>query len=290
MGGHPDRSSRMRALNWIAVSVLAAAAVFVCPTAVASTCNGGADGVQDGYTVVLTCAEPGDTDESGAQTDTGSPAYLRYQWHSPCLAFSPTDPTEYVDCGIARGCAVSSDRLWELWGLAAADHQWQFVTSECLGAPPTAAQTPQPQITPGLVLSEIRRIGLPKLEVHIQPEGKTLVNFATNFYVTPQPFTLTITLLGRSVEVEATPTQYTWVHGDGTNTTTTDPGAPYPQLDITYAYQQTATVAPSVRVTYQARFRVEGGGWQQIPDTVTVDGPPASLQIVEGTAVLSGDH
>jgi hypothetical protein len=51
-----------------------------------------------------------------------------------------------------------------------------------------------------------------------------------------------------------------------------------------------ATVTPSVQVTYTARFRVEGGAWQQIPQTVTVDGPPTSLRVVEGTAVLSGDR
>ena len=90
--------------------------------------------------------------------------------------------------------------------------------------------------------------------------------------------------------MEATPTQYTWLHGDGTQASTTSPGAPYPELAVTYAYQQAQTVTPSVRVTYQARFRVEGGGWQQIPETVTVDGPPTSLRVVEGTAVLSGDH
>ena len=152
------------------------------------------------------------------------------------------------------------------------------------------AQTSQPQVTPGLVLDAIRRIGLPRLAVHIQPQGKTLVNFDTNFYVTPQPFGRTITLLGQSVDVEATPTGYTWLHGDGTSATTTNPGGPYPTLDVTYAYRTAGSVAPYVQVTYSARFRVGGGGWQQIPGTVTVDGPPTNLVVAEGTGVLSGDY
>lgn len=49
-------------------------------------------------------------------------------------------------------------------------------------------------------------------------------------------------------------------------------------------------MAPWVQVTYTARFRVGGGAWQQIPGTVTVDGPPTTLAVVEGTAVLSGEH
>ncbi|HET8559825.1 MAG TPA: hypothetical protein VFL69_04860, partial [Marmoricola sp.] len=136
----------------------------------------------------------------------------------------------------------------------------------------------------------IRRIGLPQLSVHIQPQGKTLVNFDTNFYVDPQQFSRTLTLLGQSVDVEATPTGYTWLHGDGTSATTTEPGEPYPDLGVTYAYPQAETVAPSVQVTYTARFRVGGGAWQQIPGTVTVEGPPTNLAVVEGTGVLSGDH
>ena len=140
------------------------------------------------------------------------------------------------------------------------------------------------------MLDAIRRIGLPRLTVHIQPQGKTLVNFDTNFYVSPQQFARTITLLGQSVEVEATPTGYTWLHGDGTSATTTGPGAAYPDLAVTYAYPAAATVAPSVQVGYTARFRVEGGAWQQIPGTVTVDGPPTILAVVEGTGVLSGEH
>jgi hypothetical protein len=181
--------------------------------------------------------------------------------------------------------------LWELWGRRPQPNPgWDYVSSQCLGAPPTAAQTPKPQVTPGLVLNAIRRIGLPQLSVHIQPQGKTLVNFDTNFYVDPQQFSRTLTLLGQSVDVEATPTGYTWRHGDGTSATTTDPGAPYPDLAVTYAYSTAATVAPSVQVTYTARFRVGGGAWQQIPGTVTVDGPPTNLLVVEGTGVLSGEH
>ena len=43
-------------------------------------------------------------------------------------------------------------------------------------------------------------------------------------------------------------------------------------------------------MTYSARFRVNGGQWQDIPETVTISGPPGSLRIAEATAVLSGDY
>ncbi len=47
---------------------------------------------------------------------------------------------------------------------------------------------------------------------------------------------------------------------------------------------------PSVDVTYTARFRVNGGAWQDIPDTVTIAGPSTDLRVSEATAVLSGQY
>jgi hypothetical protein len=49
-------------------------------------------------------------------------------------------------------------------------------------------------------------------------------------------------------------------------------------------------VAPSVDVTYSARFRVGTGSWPTIPETVTIAGPTSALRISEATAVLSGDY
>ncbi len=129
------------------------------------------------------------------------------------------------------------------------------------------------------------------MEARTQPAGKTLVNFATIFYAEPEPFARTVQLLGQQVDIEATPSRFTWVHGDGSSDITTSPGAPYPSKDITYSYSKAhTTVAPRVDVTYTARFRVNGGAWQDIPETVTVTGPPGNLRISEATAVLSGTY
>jgi hypothetical protein len=98
-----------------------------------------------------------------------------------------------------------------------------------------------------------------------------------------------VTLLGRRVDVVATPQSYTWKHGDGSSATTTSPGAPYPAQDVTYDYADAhTTVLTSVDVTYAGRFRVDGGGWQDIPGTVTIGGASAPLRVSEATPVLSG--
>jgi hypothetical protein len=146
-------------------------------------------------------------------------------------------------------------------------------------------------VTPGLVLQALRRVGLPALEVRTQPADKTLVNFDTIFYTKPATVTRTITLLGQRVDVEATPSSYTWNHGDGTDATTSTPGAPYPAKDIVYDYIHAhITVQTSVDVTYDARFRVAGGTWRDIPAAVTIAGPPSDLRISEATPLLSGQY
>jgi hypothetical protein len=177
-----------------------------------------------------------------------------------------------------------------LWGQLESG-RWDALGTQCFGRPPTAADTPKPTVTPGIVLDALRRIGLPSLDAITQPKTKTLVNFETIFYTEPQTFTRTVTLLGQQVDVVATPSRYTWHHGDGTVATTTGPGAPYPAKDIVYKYEKArVTVQTSVDVTYSARFRVEGGGWQDIPETVTIAGPATSLRVSEATPLLSGNY
>jgi hypothetical protein len=224
--------------------------------------------------------------------DNGRAVFTEYRWVVVCTV--PTATSEAAmetDCNAARVCAEPNELLYRLWGRAGATDSWVPLSTRCFGTPPTDADTPQPEITPGLVLNEIRRIGLPTLETHTQPQDKTLVNFDTIFYTEPHPFTATVTLLGQQVDITAEPTSYTWHHGDGTGTTTRTPGAPYPAKDITHRYTRgDTTVRPRVDVTYTARFRVNGGAWQDIDETVTIAGPQTSLRITEATPVLSGDY
>lgn len=226
-----------------------------------------------------------------ADGSAAEPVYVAYKWLSVCAGSTLSDqPTVQMDCGAAQVCADPAERLWRLWGQLSSG-QWVALGSQCLGAPPEAADTPRPRITPAMVLDEIRRIGLPTLQARTQPEGKTLVNFDTIFYTEAEPFSATVTLLGRQVDVVAEPTSYTWHHGDGATTTTSTPGAPYPSTDITYRYARAdTTVRPRVDVTYTARFRVNGGEWRDIDETVSIIGPEGSLRIAEAHATLSGDY
>ena len=124
------------------------------------------------------------------------------------------------------------------------------------------------------------------------PDGKTLVDFDTNFYTTnTTPSTRTVTLIGQRVTIEATPSEYLWHFGSGSDDgdrATTDPGAAYPDLRVTYRYLRVGTVEPSLDTTYSGRYRIGTGPWRKIPATLTVPGRPVALQVLSATPHLVG--
>jgi len=281
-----------------AVTILAVLlwAVGISPTAHADPPDIGGQAGSDAYEIVGEQANDATTDSPNTlPTAAGTPAapvIAEYKWLIACARpGSTSEIATEVDCAAARVCAEPRDRLYRLWGRTDDPPSWSPLSTRCFGEAPTAADTPQPRVTPALVLNEIRRIGLPELQARTQPEDKTLVNFDTIFYTEAQPFTATVTLLGQEVDIVAEPTGYTWHHGDGSSTSTSGPGKPYPSKEITYRYSDAhTTVKPRVDVTYTARFRVNGGAWQDIDETVTITGPESSLRVSEASPTLSGDY
>lgn len=145
------------------------------------------------------------------------------------------------------------------------------------------------QVTPGLVATAFRRIPLPASEVVVQPpNGRTLVNFRTNFYTERDEFTRVVRLLGQRVELRIWPARFGWRFGDGVERWTTTPGDKYPHLEVTHRYLSKGRVAPSVATTYAAQFRVGGGPWRDVNGTVTIPGTPQGLRVVTARPVLVG--
>ncbi len=147
---------------------------------------------------------------------------------------------------------------------------------------------------PELTLADIRRafgeLPLPAADLNIQPpDGVTLINFDTNFFTThTEPITHTVTLLDQQVTLEATPATYTWDFGDGETTRTHKPGAPYPRLVTTHDYARKGDYAVALATTYTGRYRIAGGAWQTIPDTVTIDSTPRPIRAIEAKPKLVG--
>jgi hypothetical protein len=146
-----------------------------------------------------------------------------------------------------------------------------------------------PVVTGALVATALRRIPIPPAELNVQPpNGRTLVNFATNFYTDRDEFSRVVRLLGRRVELRITPAQFTWFFDDGESTTTSTPGSPYPHLDVTHEYLTKGGVSPRVDTTYSAVFRVGTGAWQPVPGSVTIPGASVALNVVEASPILVG--
>lgn len=139
-----------------------------------------------------------------------------------------------------------------------------------------------------LIIREFKRIAWPASDLVVQPPGgKTLVNFETNFYtLDEQPISQEVTLANQQVAIRAVPTTYTFIFGDGTSTSTASPGRPHPNLDVTHTYLQTGKVAVSLDTTYTGEYRIGGGAWVAIPDTLTVPGAAQDLAIVEAIPQL----
>ena len=149
-------------------------------------------------------------------------------------------------------------------------------------------RVPEPaDVTWGQVVSEYKDVLFPKLRVKVQPVGRTLVNLETIVYTDQSRVsTQTVTLLGFSVVVEATPVSYTWSFGDGVSVTTSTPGRAYPAKDITHRYMKKGGVRLTLTTNYAARFNVAGTGWQYIDGTVPITGPATALQVREAVPVL----
>jgi hypothetical protein len=57
---------------------------------------------------------------------------------------------------------------------------------------------------------------------------------------------------------------------------------------VTYRYRQPAeAVSPRVDVTYRVRYRVDGGSWNTIDQTLLASGPTAQLEVKEAVPVLT---
>ncbi|MCR1781544.1 hypothetical protein KVF89_03275 [Nocardioides carbamazepini] len=154
----------------------------------------------------------------------------------------------------------------------------------------SSSEVDLPAITAADVQRAFAELKLPAGALAIQPpDGLTLVNFKTNFYTTSTtPISTSLTLLGQQVTLEATPASFAWNFGDGQSTSTTEPGAPYPDLTITHSYLRKGDYLPSLSTTYTGRYRIATGPWQTIPGTVTIDGPGQPLRAVEAQPKLVG--
>lgn len=138
-----------------------------------------------------------------------------------------------------------------------------------------------------LIHRAFKTISLPGLIVRSSPSARTFVHLPTMFSVQrPEKDRDLGRILGHHVTVTIRPVSYRWSFGDGTVRTTSAHGGHAPDSTVRHAFAAPATVEVSVRTTYRATYRVDGGSPREIPDSVSVDGPGTVLPVEEARAEL----
>ncbi len=255
------------------------------PLSTTGTCDGSTTPGPGWFDTQLNCEQPPSTNPGEHSTASGTPFYTSYRWRPACGVKAEVG---------AQPCPMDTDgwcpegeTLFWLQGLH--EGVWYDLGRRCTATEPTLDEA-APLVTSAMVLREFERVPLPRLASITQPAGSTLVNFATIFRVDAEPLERTLTLAGQRVDLDITPSSFHWVHGDGTTSTTRTPGRAYPSRDVVHRYQHAhVTVRHHVEVTWGARWRLNGGAWQDVPGTVTTVGPATALRIAEATPALSGD-
>jgi hypothetical protein len=167
-----------------------------------------------------------------------------------------------------------------------------------LGATCFATAVPgKPVLGMAQVLDAFRQTDFARPALAVEPRGDvTLVSLPTYFEVVwpesgfqpgevdrPDP----AKMLGYRVDIRPLLRSVTYHFGDGmTAGPTGSLGGPYPSGDITHAYATSGDYPVRADVTYAGQYRVNGGRWLDIPDTVTIRGMPHTLHVKTARARL----
>lgn len=124
-----------------------------------------------------------------------------------------------------------------------------------------------------------------------QPPGaKALVSKIVIVYTSPAAQDLTTRVGDQSVSIVATPVSYIWDWGDGATTTTTDPGAAYPDHTVYHKYSHTAQgVTITLTTTWSATYSVGGGPPQPVSGTLTTTDTSGPFDLVRRISYLTDD-
>lgn len=155
------------------------------------------------------------------------------------------------------------------------------------GAAGTPAMSPQ-----DIAMSLRDRIPIPDVLIGINPD-RGLVGVDSWFWIEGydgEPITESTDAFGSRVDVEARVQRYEWSFGDGTTMKTENPGRPYPERsDVRHVYERSSLghergYPVEVGFFFSVRYRVDGGGWIDLPGIERVAEAPYPVR--ESQAVI----
>lgn len=121
-------------------------------------------------------------------------------------------------------------------------------------------------------------------EAIVQPSPRTLVNVPTRLRTSaPERYPIEFVLFGLPVTIEVQAQRWTWITGDGATIATTRRGT---GGLVEHSYRRDGQFAPRVDITWSGTWSVPGMTPQPVPGTVTTQGQPGSVQVVEARTEL----
>ncbi len=221
---------------------------------------------------------------SGGSGGATGPVY-RYRYVITCVG-NTVDAPRAVLCDQATAtCPAGLFLYWQYRSLDGA--AWDLVGSRCM----TPAEAAQGEAFPGFTAADFRLLPLPPGDVVLQPgNGFALAQVPLGVMAVAGVAVLPTQLLGFDVAVRATPVSYTWDFGDGTTTgPTSDPGAPYPALDVAHSYTAAGGYAVTLTTTYAGEFSVDGGAFTPIDGLAAVVSAPVPVTVLAAHGALVQD-
>ena len=201
---------------------------------------------------------------------------LRAQCAAPAT-FTCPEGTIGVTAYKYRTRPLDSEDLWSGWRL--------------LNGPCAPTDDPADDLADA-VARELKTLKIPPKHATIAPVTDWFtVQVPMTYYTDDTPALMTTTVLGTQVELELTPSSFTWDPGDGSAPLlTTKPGAPYPDTTTTHTYTKVGTYRVTLTTTWTGRFRVAGSGagaWRPIAGTGSTTHTTAPFETREIRSVLS---
>ena len=217
-----------------------------------------------------------------------------------CQVANLGDPNPSACQKAALGCLSNGQQagiglLYEIYTRPAdSTAAWQYVGSTCF-----ADQVPgaSPTLSMARIIDAFHLTPWAQATVLTQPEGNTTlvtlpvyarISWSTAGFEPGEVDTLDpADMFGLTVQIRPKVDHYTYVWGDGTTTgPSRSDGGVWPTGDITHSYSAAGTYQVRVDTTFTGDFRVNGGPWTQIPDTVTITGPTTTVTVHTAKAVL----
>lgn len=167
--------------------------------------------------------------------------------------------------------------------------------NECIRVRPPDADPEDPTApgTPTFTITDLASFSPAPGTLAGEPDNLGVAGLPTNFITDAAAHTRSGTLFGYPVTARFTPASFVFRYGDGQTRTATTAGKTWEALrvpqftptDTSHTYAERGTYQASVDTVYTAEIDL-GTGYFPISGTLTIPGPPQSIQIYEARTAL----